>query len=49
VATAFAGIWGMNFENMPELKLKWGYPAALGLIVGTCSFVWWRFRRARWL
>jgi magnesium transporter len=49
VATAFAGIWGMNFEFMPELKLKWGYPAALGLIVGTCSFVWWRFRRAKWL
>jgi magnesium transporter len=49
VATAFAGIWGMNFENMPELKLKWGYPAALALIVGTCSFVWWRFRRAGWL
>lgn len=49
VATAFAGIWGMNFEYMPELKLRWGYPAALGLIVTTCVFVWWRFRRARWL
>jgi magnesium transporter len=49
VATAFAGIWGMNFEQMPELKMRWGYPAALGLIVGTCSFVWWRFRRAGWL
>jgi magnesium transporter len=49
VATAFAGIWGMNFEHMPELKLTWGYPAALGLIVSTCGFVWWRFRRARWL
>ena len=32
VATAFAGIWGMNFEHMPELKWKYGYPAALGLI-----------------
>ena len=49
VATAFAGIWGMNFEHMPELKQKWGYPAALALIAGTCSIVWWRFRRARWL
>ena len=49
VATAFAGIWGMNFEHMPELKLKWGYPAALGLIVCTCGFVWWRFKRSRWL
>jgi magnesium transporter len=49
VATAFAGIWGMNFEHMPELKQKWGYPAALGLIVSTCAVVWWRFRRAKWL
>ena len=49
VATAFAGIWGMNFEHMPELKQKWGYPAALGLIVSTCALVWWRFRRAKWL
>lgn len=49
VATAFAGIWGMNFEVMPELKFRWGYPAALGLIVSACTFVWWRFKRARWL
>src|SRR5689334_5918227 len=35
VATAFAGIWGMNFEHMPELKLPYGYPAALALIIGT--------------
>ena len=33
VITAFAGIWGMNFEFMPELKSPWGYPAAIGLIV----------------
>ncbi len=49
VATAFAGIWGMNFEHMPELKLMWGYPAALGVIVGACVAVWWGFKRARWL
>ena len=49
VATAFAGIWGMNFEFMPELKLKWGYPAALGVILGSASFLWWRFRRSGWL
>lgn len=49
VATAFAGIWGMNFQDMPELKLRWGYPAALAVIAGACTFVWWRFRRARWL
>ena len=49
VATAFAGIWGMNFEHMPELKLAWGYPLALGVIACACAFVWWRFRRAGWL
>ena len=49
VATAFAGIWGMNFEHMPELKWAWGYPAALGLIACTCGFLWWRFKRAGWL
>ena len=49
IATAFAGIWGMNFEKMPELKLAWGYPAALAIIAGACVLVWWRFRRAGWL
>ena len=49
VATAFAGIWGMNFQNMPELKLAWGYPAALVIITLACAFMWWRFRRAKWL
>jgi magnesium transporter len=49
VATAFAGIWGMNFQNMPELKFAWGYPAALAIIAFSCVFMWWRFRRAGWL
>jgi magnesium transporter len=49
VATAFAGIWGMNFEHMPELKLTWGYPMALALIVSSGTYMWWRFRRAGWL
>lgn len=48
-ATAFAGIWGMNFEHMPELKWVWGYPAALGLITSVCGLLWWRFRKAGWL
>ena len=49
VCTAFAGIWGMNFEAMPELKWKYGYLMALGMIVSTCTILYWRFRRARWL
>ncbi len=47
--TALAGIWGMNFEGMPELKQPWGYPAALALMVGTAGVLAWRFRRAGWL
>lgn len=49
VATALVGVWGMNFEHMPELKWTWGYPAALGAIVLSCSLLYWRFRRAGWL
>ncbi len=49
VATALVGVWGMNFEHMPELKWTWGYPLALGTIVTACSLLWWRFKRARWL
>jgi magnesium transporter len=48
-ATAFAGVWGMNFEVMPELKWRWGYPAALFVIAMTCGLLWRRFRRAGWL
>jgi magnesium transporter len=49
VATAFAGIWGMNFQNMPELKLEYGYPLALLVITGTCGFLYYRFKRSGWL
>lgn len=47
--TALAGIWGMNFEFMPELNEPWGYPAALALMGGTAGLLAWRFRRAGWL
>ncbi|MFO1273776.1 MAG: magnesium/cobalt transporter CorA [Rubrivivax sp.] len=49
VATAFVGIWGMNFEHMPELKWTYGYPLALGVIVGVCGLLYWRFRKSGWL
>jgi magnesium transporter len=48
-ATALAGIWGMNFERMPELKWEFGYPAALGLITAVCVLLYRRFRRVGWL
>ena len=49
VSTALAGIWGMNFEVMPELKWAYGYPMALGIIGLTAAFLYWRFRKRGWL
>jgi magnesium transporter len=49
VATAFVGVWGMNFEHMPELKWAYGYPVALGVIAAVCGVMYWRFRRSGWL
>lgn len=49
VATAFAGVWGMNFEVMPELRWKYGYPTALTAITVTCGFLYYRFKKAGWL
>lgn len=49
VSTALAGIWGMNFEHMPELKWAYGYPMALGAIAGSALLLYWRFRRLGWL
>ncbi len=49
VATAFAGIWGMNFEHMPELKWEYGYYCALALTASVCGYLYYRFRRAGWL
>ncbi len=49
VATAFAGIWGMNFKAMPELEWEYGYPTALLVITATCVFLYFRFKRAGWL
>lgn len=49
VATAFVGIWGMNFEYMPELKWRYSYPAALGIISSLCGYLYYRFRKSGWL
>jgi magnesium/cobalt transport protein CorA len=45
--TVLTGVWGMNFENMPELKWKYGYPLALTslVIVGVGIYVWFRRRK----
>ncbi len=49
VPTAIAGIYGMNFEHMPELKWPLGYPTALAVIAALCITLYRRFRRAGWL
>lgn len=49
VPTAIAGIYGMNFEHMPELKATWGYPAVLTLIVVICLTLHHIFRKNKWL
>ena len=49
VSTALAGIWGMNFEVMPELKWKYGYAMALTVIGSIAGLLYWRFRRRGWL
>jgi len=49
VATALAGIWGMNFKNMPELEWTYGYPFALVTIACACFILYRRFKRAGWL
>jgi magnesium transporter len=48
-STALAGIWGMNFETMPELKWAFGYPMALGAIALVSGALYWRFKRLQWL
>lgn len=49
VPTAVAGIYGMNFSNMPELTWHYGYFAVLGVIVVICLALFWRFKRSGWL
>ncbi|MEO8411136.1 MAG: magnesium/cobalt transporter CorA [Propionivibrio sp.] len=49
IATAFAGIWGMNFKVMPELQWAYGYPLALLTIAAAGVYLYIRFKRAGWL
>ena len=49
VPTLIAGIYGMNFEHMPELKWTFGYPLALFLMFGIDGLLFLKFRRTGWL
>lgn len=49
VPTAVAGIYGMNFDVLPELHWKYGYPAVMLMIAMVCGWLYWRFRQKQWL
>ena len=49
VPTMIAGIYGMNFEHMPELKWSFGYPASLAVMLVICVSLYRYFRRSGWL
>ncbi|WBB65880.1 magnesium/cobalt transporter CorA [Micromonospora sp. WMMD812] len=47
--TGVAGIYGMNFDNMPELKMRYGYPTVLALMLAVSLYLYRWFRRNGWL
>lgn len=49
VPTMIAGLYGMNFKHMPELEWIYGYPFALGIMIGTCVLLYGWFRKVGWL
>jgi magnesium/cobalt transport protein CorA len=49
VPTMIAGVYGMNFDHMPELHWIGGYPVALGIMMAVCLFLYWRFKKGGWL
>jgi magnesium transporter len=49
VPTMIAGIYGMNFEHMPELGWRFGYPLAVAVMAAACATLYRAFKRAGWL
>jgi magnesium transporter len=49
VPTMIAGIYGMNFQHMPELEWVWGYPLVLGVMAAIDIYLFFRLRKAGWL
>ncbi|WP_432547271.1 magnesium and cobalt transport protein CorA [Kineococcus sp. SYSU DK004] len=49
VPTLVAGVYGMNFERMPELHWSFGYPMALALMAGACLVLYRAFKRSGWI
>jgi magnesium transporter len=49
VPTMIVGVYGMNFDYMPELRSPYGYPATLAMIAAIDVYLFYRFRKAKWL
>ena len=49
VPTAIAGIYGMNFDFMPELHWKYSYLVIMVIIIALCSYLYYNFKRLKWL
>ena len=49
VPTAIGGIYGMNFDVMPELRWQYGYGGVMAFIALICGGLYWRFKRIGWL
>jgi magnesium transporter len=49
VPTMIAGIYGMNFQSIPELHYKFGYPICIAVMFTVDMFLFWRFRKSGWL
>ena len=47
--TMVAGIYGMNFDHMPELEWSFGYPLVLSVMIAVTSFLYYKFKKAHWL
>lgn len=49
VPTLVAGVYGMNFQHMPELSSPWGYPLTIAAMIAFDGYLFYRFRKANWL
>ena len=49
VPTMVAGVYGMNFQYMPELGWRYGYPLSIGIMAAIDVYLFYRFRKAKWL
>jgi len=49
VPTLIAGVYGMNFREMPELQMSYGYPGALASMLIIDLYLVYRFRKAKWM